>query len=313
MVRNPFFFWGMVILALLSSETSSSQVIQDSLILIAGRQIEVKVDNDFFLLSDRYYSSGLFLTYRTALKKGFLGSNEQLAITMGQEVYTPAQTQSTNSADFDRPYVGFTGINTSWSMARESELFQVDLLLGIAGLNSGAGGLQRWFHDIVDISKSPLWIDELPNSIHINLRLRYVKEWQIALEPLGIHFAFIPNFALGTRDIYIEPEGIFYIGKRTKLSKSIAYNRLAASAREHFFSFHYSYRQVFYNALLEGNIINNNAIFSAPATNTVLRLGLDFNLRSLRNDYRFGIRYNTAESPLASSHRYIILTYGLRF
>ncbi len=312
MQKNPFLFWSILIWFIFSTEVTIAQKITDD--LGPRHQLEFRHDNDFFLLSDNYYSSGLFLTYRTILKKDLTGSeNEQLAFTIGQEVYTPSQTQSTNSANFDRPYAGFTGLHSTWSRAKKNQLFELRLLLGIAGLNSGAGGLQRWFHTIVDITDSPLWVDELPNSFHANLYFSHVREWTISSAPFGIRFAFKPNFALGTRDIYIAPEGIFYFGKRTNLSQSIAYDQLSAVARECYLSFRFSYRQVLYNGLLEGNLVNNNAVFTTPSTNSVFRLGLDFNNRFKRSDYKIGIRYNTRESPLAKAHKYIILAYGFRF
>ncbi len=312
MLNNSMLFWSLCIWCVLASETVLSQV--DANNAGPSHQIEFRHDNDFFLLSDNYYSSGLYLNYSTILKKGFFSANdEQLAFTIGQEVYTPSQTQSSNSANFDRPYAGFSGIRTSWSRARESKLSEVSLLLGLAGLNSGAGGLQRWFHNLVGISESPLWVDELPNSFHANLYFSQIKEWNISSAPLGILFAFKSNLALGTRDIYIEPEGIFYFGKRNELPQSIAYDRIRSVDREIYVGFRFSYRQVFHNGLLEGNLINNNAAFTTPATNSVLRLGLDFNNRFKRSDVKFGIRYNTAESPLAKAHKYIILAYGYRF
>ena len=312
MLNNPFLFWIILIWFLFSEQATIAQEITTD--LSSKHQLEFRHDNDFFLLSDNYYSSGLFLTYRTNLKKDLTGSeNEQLAFTIGQEVYTPSQTQSTNSANFDRPYAGFTGLHSTWSRAKKNQLIELRLLLGIAGLNSGAGGLQRWFHDFVGISESPLWVDELPNSFHTNFYFSHVREWIVSSAPFGIRFAFKPNLALGTRDIYIEPEGIFYFGKRTNLGQSIAYDQLSAVVRECYLSFRFSYRQVFYNGLLEGNLVNDNAVVTTPSTNSVFRLGLDFNNRFKRSDYKIGFRYNTPESPLAKAHQYIILAYGIRF
>ncbi|AZQ60142.1 DUF2219 family protein [Maribacter sp. MJ134] len=312
MLNNSILFWSLCIWCVLAPEAIISQGLADN--SGPSHQIEFRHDNDFLFLTDRYYSSGLFITYRTLLNKGFLKKGEeQLSFSLSQEVYTPSQTQATNPEVFDIPYAGFSGLTASWSVAKENELISASVLLGVAGPNSGAGGFQRWFHNVVDISESPLWIDELPNSFHANLYFSQIKEWNISSAPLGILFAFKSNLALGTRDIYIEPEGIFYFGKRNELPQSIAYDRIRSVDREIYVGFRFSYRQVFHNGLLEGNLINNNAAFTTPATNSVLRLGLDFNNRFKRSDVKFGIRYNTAESPLAKAHKYIILAYGYRF
>ncbi|GMN09837.1 hypothetical protein MTsPCn9_18800 [Croceitalea sp. MTPC9] len=279
-----------------------------------NQQLELRHDNDFFLLTDRYYSSGLFLTYRKSLSRGiFQNDGEQLDFTIGQEVYTPSQTQSTNTAVFDRPYAGFSGLNVSWSFAKQNELFKASFLVGIAGLNSGAGGFQRWYHRAIAISDSPLWVAEVNDSFHLNAYFSYVKEWEVATGPFGVRFALKPNLALGSRDIYTEPETIFFFGRRNELGKSIAYNRLGSTDREIYFALRASYRNVFYNGLIEGNLFGDNSPVLKEPTNGVWRFGFDFYHRFQRNDYKFGIRYNSSETEQSKKHKYIMLSYGLSF
>lgn len=280
-----------------------------------GQQIEFRHDNDFFLFTDRYYSSGLFLTYRRKLKTDSTNTNgHQLDFTIGQEVYTPLQTQSTNSEIFDRTYAGFLGLRTGWSVSSaKNELFRTKVLLGITGLNSGAGGLQRWFHRAIGILDSPLWVDELSNSFHFNGYFTYVKEWKIASVPFDINLAFIPNLALGTRDVYLEPETILYFGKRNKPGESIAYSRLGRALNEVYFSLKGSYRNVVHNGLIEGNLFGDNSPVLLRSTDSVWRFGADFNYRFKRSDYKFGVRYNTRETRRSQDHKYIALSYGYKF
>jgi len=267
------------------------------------------------MLTDHYYSSGLFLTYRKFLSKGIFEDNkEQLDFTIGQEVYTPSQTQSTNSAVFDRPYAGFTGLRTSWSLAtNKNQLYRIEFLVGLAGLNSGAGGFQRWYHRAIAISDSPLWIDEVNDSFHLNIYFSYVKEWQIVPNPFGIRLAVKPNLALGSRDIYIEPETIFYFGRRNEIGKSIAYNRLGSTDREIYFALRASYRSVFYNGLIEGNLFGDSSPILRESSNSIWRFGFDFYHRFERNDYKVGLRFNSQETELAKKHKYVMLSYGLSF
>lgn len=275
-----------------------------------AHQLELRHDNDFFLLTDRYYSSGLFLTYRTMLKRGVFGEKEQLAIRLGQEVFTPSQTQSVNSNLYDRPYVGFTGLHSQWSLAEKKSLYTLGVLLGLAGNNSGAGGFQRWYHKAVAISDSPLWIDELNNSFHTNLYGVYTKEWEIAPNPFGIRFAMSPKLAFGTRDIFGEAEAMVHFGRRNAIAQSIAYNRLGDNAREIYFALRFAYRQVFHNGLIEGNLFGDNSTVTREPENSIVRFGFDFNHRFDQNDYKVGIRYNSAEAVGAESHIYVQLSYA---
>lgn len=308
--KSLCFFVAIVVLILLNSTLYG----QNSTTLSNSEQVEFRHDNDFLLLTDRYYSSGLFLTYRKLLSKGIFKANtEQIDFTINQEVYTPSQTQSTNSALFDRPYAGFAGLKTSWSTAKENQLFRAEILLGIAGLNSGAGGLQRAFHDAIGILDSPLWVDELNDSFHLNLYFSYVKEWEIAPNPFGTRFAIIPNIALGSRDIYIEPETVFYFGKRNDVANSISYNRIDASSKELYFALRASYRNVFYNGLIEGNLFGDSSPVLVDSSNAIWRFGLDFYRRANRNDYKLGIRFNTRETQASGNHQFVLFAYGLSF
>ena len=274
-------------------------------------QLEFRHDNDFFLSTDRYYSSGLFLTYRTILKKGAFGEGEQLRFRLGQEVYTPTQTQSVKSTSFDRPYAGFTGLLSSWSSAHKNSLIDIEALVGIAGNNSGAGGFQRWYHRAVAIFETPLWIDELNNSFHVNLYATYTKEWELAPNPFGVLMSLQPKIAMGSRDIFGETEAVFHFGRRTPIGESIAYNRLGNNAREIFFALRLAYREVFYNGLIEGNFFGDDSPVLRESENSLLRFGLDVNYRFNRNDYKIGMRYNSSETIGSESHIYVQLSYAL--
>ncbi|WP_422349255.1 lipid A-modifier LpxR family protein [Flagellimonas sp.] len=277
---------------------------------IYSHQIQVQHDNDFLALTDRYYSSGLFISYRKLLSKGIFGGDEQLGFKLGQEVYTPSQTQSTNTNVFDRPYAGFTGIWTNWSLGNLNQLFEVESLFGFVGPDSGAGGLQRWYHRAIAISDSPIWVEELRNSFHTNLYATYTKEWELAPNPFGIRLAAQPKLAVGSRDVYASSEAIFHFGRRNPMGESIAFNRLGSNAREIYFALRFMYRQVFYNGLIEGNLFGDNSPVLGVPKDSLFRIGFDFNHRFDMHDYRFGIRYNTAETPSSKSHAYIVLAYS---
>jgi hypothetical protein len=277
-------------------------------------QIELKHDNDFFLLTDRYYSSGLYLTYRTILKKGVSKTaSEQLELSLGQEIFTPSQTQSTNIDEFDRSYAGYIGIQTTWSAEFDKQLIKVGFSLGLVGPNSGAGGFQRWYHNTLVISDSPLWVNELENSIHSNIYVSYLKEWELAPNPFGVRLGLKPKAALGSRDMFFETEGNFQFGRRNTLAHSIAYDRLGSNQREIFFAFTFAFRRVIHNGLIEGNFFGDTSAVLRESKQTVLRYGFDFNHRFNANDYKLGLHFNTAETGQSKLHKYIALAYSLSF
>ncbi|MBT8238884.1 MAG: lipid A deacylase LpxR family protein [Croceitalea sp.] len=277
-------------------------------------QIELRHDNDFFLLTDRYYSSGLYLNYRTVLEQGFTnGGHEQFEFQLSQEIFTPSQTQSTNIAEFDRSYAGYIGLLSKWSAGFEDHLLEIGISAGIVGPSSGAGGFQRWYHNTLVISDSPIWVNELKNSFHTNIYASYLKEWKLAPNPFGVRMAIKPNIAVGSRDIFLETEGLMQFGRRNILGSTIAYNRLGSNSREIFFTLRFAYRKVFYNGLIEGTLFGDNSEVLRELKTDLYRLGFDFNHRFDGNDYKFGVRFNTAESVGSKSHKYIQLAYGFGF
>ncbi len=287
-----------------------SRIVSDS---ILHHQIRLQHDNDFFTLTDRYYSSGLYLTYTSKLKKGIGKGQEQLSFTIGQEVYTPSDIITTNIEEQDRPYVGFMGLKTRWSSVKNKHGWDASLLLGIAGNNSGAGGFQRWYHKIFVVSDPPVWVEEMDNSLHANGYVCYLKEWTLAPNPFSITLAVQPSLAFGTRDQYAQANFIAYFGRRDPIVSTMAYQRIGNTRREIFFSLRAGYRYVGYNALLEGNALGDNSIFLISPNQEFVFGGFDVQHRFEKNEYWFGYRIQSPEAPGTKSHKYVILSYARNF
>ncbi len=277
-------------------------------------QLRLHHDNDFFTLTDRYYSSGLFLNYTYLLKNGLLDDdNEQLTFSIGQEVYTPSNIETTAISEQDRPYVGFLTLKGGWSYVKNKHGLDVNLLLGVAGNASGAGGFQRWYHQVFVISDPPAWVGEMENSLHANIYTSYRHEWQLAPNPFSITLVAQPTLAIGTRDTYAHTDLIVYFGRRNPLPSSMAYNRIGSTQREIFFSLRAGYRYVGHNALLEGNALGDTSVLIVPANKEILYAGFDVQHRFGKNEYWFGYRVQSAEASTTESHKYVILSYARNF
>ena len=264
-------------------------------------QIGLRHDNDFILLTDRYYTAGLFLTYRHRLEKGFFNAqNEQFTFSIGQEIITPSYLITKDVKELDRAYVGFTALRSGWSYVGRNNLIEANFLLGLAGKASGAGSLQRWYHHSVMKTETPTWVGEMENSVHYNLYVRHLYEWRLAPNPFSIHLAAQAQLAFGTRDIYVYPELVAYFGRRNPLSSSVAHNQIG-------------YRLVGHNGLLEGNALGDDSVLLIASNNTVVYAGFDFQFRFGRNEYWVGMRYNSPEFAQARPHKYVILSYTRGF
>lgn len=277
-------------------------------------QIGLRHDNDFLVFTDRYYSSGLFLSYTKWLNQGiFKSGHEQLVFSLNQEIYTPSNTGTKNIVEMDRPYAGFMGLSFGWSYAKNRNDFEGSFLVGIAGKNSGAGSFHRWYHNALEVPKPPTWAYEIANSFHFNLYGFYSHEWQLVEGDFGVYTAIQSQFALGTKDIYGEPEVVTYFGKRTTMSKSSAYNKIGYENRELFFALRTSYRFVGHNAMLEGNLFGDNSVFVVEPKTIVFHIGFDLKYHNSQNDYWLGYRFNSKETSETKSHKYVILSYARSF
>ncbi len=277
-------------------------------------QIGIQHDNDFLSLSDRYYSSGLFLWYTKRLENALFNSgHEQLQFMLSQEIYTPAELTKSNLAELDRPYAGFSGVSLGWSLANTHSILETQLLLGVAGKASGAGAFHRWYHSALDFSSPPTWAHELANSFHSNLYVSYSKEWPVITGDFSIHFALQPKIAFGTKDIYAHPEVAAYFGRRAIMSESMAFNQIGTTTKEMFFAFRAGYRFVNHNAMIQGNVFGDDSVFTLDPNSPLFYFGFDFKHRFGQNDYWFGYRRNSAETQTTRAHRFVTLSYARQF
>lgn len=304
----------IVFLILCATFICDGLIAQEELGQAPKNQIEFQHDNDFITLTDRYYTSGLFLTYRRRLNQGLFPSiSEQLSFQLIQQAITPSDLDALDINMLDRPYVGFSGLETGWSFAKKDWLIAPKILIGLTGPASGAGAFQRWFHDNIIKFADPTWVHEIEDSFHFNAQLSLVKEWQLAPNPFGVHLALASTVAYGTKDVYVEPEMIFYFGRRNPLDSSIAYDQIGSTDPEIYFTLRLAHRFVTHNAFLQGNRNGDNSPFTVEPNKNVTIFGIDLYHRSKQNDYKFGYHSNSKEAPGLKTHKYISLGYARSF
>lgn len=304
----------ITILLFIQVNIQGQEYISDERDTLIRSQLRLKHDNDFLTLSDRYYSSGLFLSYTRRLRSSAReNEQQQLSLTIGQEIFTPSDITTTDISQQDRPYVGFSGLQASWSRVRENRALETRLLLGLAGNNSGAGGFQRWYHNFLVVSDPPVWVGEMNNSFHANLYLNLHREWWLAPLPFSVSLGLQPEFAFGTRDQYGEINLIAFFGRRNPLMSSMAYERIGSTAREIFFSLQAGYRKVFFNGMFQGNALGDDSIFLIDANEKLIFGAFTVQHRFQKNEYRFGYQIQSAEAAGNKSHKFITLSYARNF
>ncbi|MDH5414722.1 MAG: lipid A deacylase LpxR family protein, partial [Flavobacteriaceae bacterium] len=181
------------------------------------------------------------------------------------------------------------------------------------GKTSGAGAFHRWYHNALSVPKPPTWAYELNNKMHANLYTSYTREWQLSQNNFSVYLAVRSELAIGTKDIYAQPEFIAHFGRRQAMKSSMAYKRIGSIEKEVFFSIRIGYRFLSHNALLEGHVFGDNSIFLVNPKNKYFYGGFDIKHRDKKNDFWFGYCFNSAETKQTKLHKYIILSYARSF
>mgnify|MGYP001980091432 CR=1 FL=1 len=272
-------------------------------------QVGIWHDNDFFTLTDRYYSFGLGYHYTRRLTKGFFeNASEQLRFDLYQKAYTPANLRATSLLNMDRRYAGFLGFETTYSLATK-DLFEINVLLGLIGPNSGAGGLQRWYHENIVRYVVPTWAEEMPNAFHSNVSIAYKTQWELLPKPFGIWLVPTPSFTYGTKDIYAQLGGEIFFGRKSSLNQSMAYNQLGDMEKEIYFSIHWNYRWVSRNVLLEHDIPS----FQQSPNSHMKLVSYKLYHRFRKNEYRFGYHFMSSEAEGLGNTKVISVGYARSF
>ena len=169
-------------------------------LLAQSRYFNLNVDNDLFFITDYFYSSGIFLQYGKEILTEEKDSLRKFRLfELGQEIYTPSDRYSIDPQEYDYPYGGWTYITyASQKELSATRQLEYGLQLGITGDISLARWMQNTYHTTVLGLPENAWVDQVPNSVHLNIYGVYYNQY-----PLGDYFSLTTQFAgkLGTQRI----------------------------------------------------------------------------------------------------------------
>jgi len=162
----------------------------------ADRYWSFQFENDFFAnAGDRYYTNGFQISHLrmgrppswverlAAIFPAFRsdGSIVGTQYTVGQQIFTPDDTQAVAVVPDDRPYAGYLYFSTNL-LARVQHTRQRDtgnlleLSLGIVGPASLAEQSQTWFHELFGNDVPQGWHNQLANEPALGIS--YSRFWR---------------------------------------------------------------------------------------------------------------------------------------
>jgi hypothetical protein len=189
-----------------------------------GGAFSIYFENDLFAGTDRYYTNGA----RVAWSSGDLNRFEDsptartfspllrqvdvinrrrflrnFAIVLGQEMYTPDNTETPNLVTDDRPYAGwlYLGLGVVWKndTTRNAALLQ----LGVVGPWSLAEETQRFIHQVRGFPLPQGWDNQLGNEFGAVLAFEQKRRWTRGEYGRGFAFDVQPYAGFGVGNVLI--------------------------------------------------------------------------------------------------------------
>ncbi|WP_166382948.1 MULTISPECIES: lipid A deacylase LpxR family protein [unclassified Polaribacter] len=284
-----------------------------------SKEISLITDNDLYVstVRDRYYTSGVFLSY-SYLSKNKKESLEKriLEWKISQEMYSPFKATVQDINNHDRPFAGY--LYGSFGIKRiykNNQIFSTTAQIGVIGANSYAEELQEFIHNVYGFKQAIGWEYQIKNAFALNYNAEYLKTI-LKNKSNNFDITWTNQVNLGTVYTNISTGVYSRIGLKPlqDLANSIAFDTNLNNEQTNYFreveSFFYikpTLRYAAYDATLQGSFLNK----TSPITNYLipvvfdLELGLKFTVNRFNFGYSF--HYNTNKSKdlrFTNGHRY---------
>lgn len=278
--------------------------------------IEFTVENDKMVLLDRYYTSGLFISYKRSLENNFLFKKDstntlQLNITLGSETYTPKNLSDFDTRLFDRPFAGWLFLKAELTRVNKNNAIVIGVETGITGEESLAGKLQTWFHDFLGIDDNPTWYQEIEFKYLVNLKAKYILNTSISEKQ---SLQYIGDVSLGTKDIYMQYGLEYYFGKFNPLQNTSRLGLVDSSIQNELYGYAgVAYKYVGHNTLIQGSLDYKDVLFTSDIERHIFKFRMGAVLKIKNSTFKLGYNFNTKETPKSTEHGYGTLSYAKSF
>ena len=179
-----------------------------------GGTLGIYIENDAFTGTDRYYTSGVKLSWTSPDLSRYSGSpyassilpifnllpyvhdeayQKNLIFSIGQDIYTPDNTETFTPAPNDRPYAGWLYVSNGvvWKTERVRNILVMDI--GVVGSYSYAQEAQRFVHDVRGFDHPNGWDHQLHNEIGVTLAYERTWRWPHIVKRSGPEWELLPH------------------------------------------------------------------------------------------------------------------------
>ena len=283
-----------------------------------SKEISILTDNDLYtsIYRDRYYTNGLFVTFRTVEKV----KNNKLAkkihsFQVGHMMFTPIKATLTVAGTHDRPFAGyFYGEYGQNRFYNSQNVLMAKLQIGVIGPNAKGQGLQNFMHKIYNYPEATGWEHQIQNAFAVNLNTTFIKYFKNVSRS---HFDLNSYNELKAGTIFTSISTGLYsrIGfkKLQNSSNTVAFNsnlnqNTVQSFSESFIFVKPMLNYVVYDATVQGSFLNTTSpvTFEIMPINFSLELGYKYYNRRFLYGYTFHFHTKKLKSLRATKSN----TYG---
>ncbi|MFY9242430.1 MAG: lipid A deacylase LpxR family protein [Polaribacter sp.] len=295
--------------------TSFSLVSQEKF----SKEITFANDNDLYVSfsRDRYYTNGMFLSYRYLSKiKSEKHEKRILEWQIGHEMFTPYKAVVPNISLHDRPFAAYLygsfGINRVY---KTNKIFNTTLQIGVIGENAFGKELQYFIHNIYGFDEAVGWEHQIANAFAINLNLEYV-DFLTKSATNGFDLSWINTARVGTVYTNISSGLLARFGFKPLASilNSIGFGTNLnddttkySREVETYFYIKPMVRYALYDATIQGSFLNTSSEVTKELVPVVFDVEIGFKFTANRVNFGYVFNYNTSKSE---GLRY---TYGNKY
>ncbi len=219
---------GAALLLLLATAPGFAQTAQKS---DPAGSLALSYDNDLVAGTDRYYTSGIQLDWRSPSanppawlawlnrQPGLLfpeGGAPRWGLSLGQSIFTPADTRRRNPDPLDRPYAGWLFGAVSLVSSTATEFGAMELQVGMVGPSALGRQAQNGVHRLRSLPLAEGWDHQLRDEPGVNLIL--ARQWRLNTAPGwgGLSAGLVPSVtaSLGNVMTYASAGLLLRLGSR---------------------------------------------------------------------------------------------------
>ena len=208
----------------------------------SGATLILTEENDFFAGTDEHYTNGLKLTWISGdllryaederlpeFAQAYLralpfvntpGQQYNVALSLGQNMYTPGNTQTEAPQPNDRPYAGWSYLSLALHAKTANQLDTFETSLGMVGPSARVGETQNNYHTLMGFSRAEGW----KNQIHDEpgLMLSWQRTLRAARVDLGRDVAWdiLPHYGATLGNVLTQAN----VGFETRLGYNLPWD-----------------------------------------------------------------------------------------